>query len=453
MEILAISKDEPLKKKVSNPARILVLGFLFLIIIGAILLSLPYATVDGKGATFLDALFTATSAVCVTGLVVVDTGTYYSVFGQVVILFLIELGGLGFMTFATLFAIILGKRITLKERILLQEALNQLTLEGIVRLVKLVLQIAFVIQIIGALVLTLHWLKEFTFGKAAYFGIFHAVSAFNNAGFDLFGGFDSLTAYTGDIVVNLVILVLVILGGLGFVVISEVQIKRGRKLSLHSQIALISTVVLILLGLVIVFILEYNNPHTLSSMSLFDKGIASLFQAVTPRTAGFNTLPINSLTETTILFMMIYMFIGANPGSTGGGIKTTTFVSLLTAIFANLRGKKEYTLLERTLPRETVEKAITITFSGLLLIIIITGMLTLTEEAGMINLLFETVSAFGTVGLSLGVTPSLSSLGKLAIMFTMYTGRIGTLTLAFALAQRNVSTTHIKYPEEKILIG
>jgi trk system potassium uptake protein TrkH len=202
-----------------------------------------------------------------------------------------------------------------------------------------------------------------------------------------------------------------------------------------------------------VFFLEYNNPQTLASMSIFDKGMASLFQAVTPRTAGFNTLPINSLTETTILFLMIYMFIGANPGSTGGGIKTTTFVSLLVAIFANLRGKKEYTIFERTLPRETVDKAITITFCGLFLIFIITGLLTLTEEAGIITLLFETVSAFGTVGLSLGVTPSLTSLGKVAIMFTMYAGRIGTLTLAFALAQRNVSTTSIKYPEEKILIG
>lgn len=441
------------EQKVFSPARILALGFIGLIFLGAVLLCLPFATADKQGAPFIDALFTAASAVCVTGLVVADTGTYYSLFGQVVILILIELGGLGFMTFATLFAIILGRRITLKERIVLQEAFNQLSLEGIVRLVKSVLQIAFIIQAIGALILAARWWKDLGPVKACYYGLFHAVSAFNNAGFDLFGGFKSLTEYTGDITVNFAIMTLIILGGLGFVVLSELYITRGRKLHLHSQLVLFSSFILIILGYFVIFILEFNNPETFAGLSPMEKGLAALFQSVTPRTAGFNTIQLNSLRETTLLFIMIYMYIGASPGSTGGGIKTTTFVSLLIAIYANLRGNKEYTVFERTLPRETVEKAMTITFSGLFLILVVTGILSLTEQADLITIIFETISAFGTVGLSLGLTPNLSTAGKLAVIFTMYSGRIGTITLAFALARRIPSKAHIKYPEEKILIG
>lgn len=441
------------KQKIFSPARILALGFIGLIFIGAVLLSLPFATADKQGAPFIDALFTAASAVCVTGLAVVDTGTYYSLFGQAVILILIELGGLGFMTFATLFAIILGRRITLKERIVLQEAFNQLSLEGIVRLVKSVLQIAFVIQAIGALILTVRWWRDFSPVKACYFGLFHAVSAFNNAGFDLFGDFRSLTDYTGDIIVNLTVMTLIILGGLGFMVLSELYITRGRKLHLHSQLVLLSSFGLIVLGYFVIFILEFNNPETFAGLSPLEKGLAALFQSVTPRTAGFNTIQLNTLRETTLLFIMILMYIGASPGSTGGGIKTTTFVSLLIAIYANLRGNKEYTVLERTLPRETVEKAMTITFSGLFLILVVTGVMSMTEKADLIMIIFETISAFGTVGLSLGLTPELSGAGKLAVIFTMYSGRIGTITLAFALARRIPSKAHIKYPEERILIG
>lgn len=446
-------KNEVKKHKVFSPARILALGFIGLIIIGGFILSLPCSTVDGKGASFIDAFFTATSAVCVTGLVVVDTGTYYSLFGQMVILILIEIGGLGFMAFATLFAIILGRRITLKERIVLQEAFNQLTLEGIVRLVKSVLQIAFIIQAVGALLLTIRWWRGFGAVKAIYFGLFHAVSAFNNAGFDLLGNFKSLTDYTGDVVVNLVIMSLIFLGGLGFVVLSELYITRGKKLHLHSQLVLMSSFILILFGFIVIFVLEFNNPKTLAMLNPLEKGLAAFFQSVTPRTAGFNTVPINALKDTTLLFIMIFMFIGASPGSTGGGIKTTTFVSLVIAIYTNLRGNKEYTVLERTLPRETVDKAMTITFSSLFLILLITGLLTITEKADLVSIIFETISAFGTVGLSLGITPELTTVGKLAIMFAMYTGRIGMITLAFALARRIQSKANIKYPEEKIIIG
>lgn len=437
-----------------TPTQVLALGFAGVILLGTLLLMLPIATKDGNGAPFLNAIFTATSAVCVTGLVVVDTGTYYSYFGQGVILLLIEVGGLGFMTFATLLAIILGRKITLKERILLQEALNQFSLEGIVRLTKYVLQISVVIQLTAALVLALRWATDLGWKKGLYFGLFHAISAYNNAGFDVFGGFQSLTNYTGDLITNVTVMILIILGGLGFVVLSELYVHRGTKLNLHSRLVLLTSFLLIGLGTLVVYVLEYTNPHTLAPMEPFSKFLASLFQAITPRTAGFNTLDIGQMRETTLLFLIMLMFIGASPGSTGGGIKTTTFLSVVLSVVASFQGKSDSTILERTIPRDLIQKALTITILALLLVLVVTGILTLTEDEEFLPLLFEATSAFATVGLSMGVTPQLSTAGKVSIIFTMYVGRVGPLTLAFALAQkRKVSLAHIRYPEERIIIG
>jgi len=258
------------------------------------------ATVDDKGAPPITALFTATSAACVTGLVVVDTGTYFTVFGQMVILLLIQIGGLGFMTFATLFAILLGRKITLKERMLLQESFNQVSIEGIVRLVKYVIQMTFIIETLGAVILALRWAPEFGWRRSIYLGIFHSVSSFNNAGFDLFGGFRSITMYVGDLTVNLVIASLIILGGLGFHVLSDIYVKRGRHLRLHSQLVIYSSLGLIVVGAVIIFLLEYTNPNTLGGLNPLSKIIASFFQSVSPRTAGYNSLPIGEFDQVPI---------------------------------------------------------------------------------------------------------------------------------------------------------
>ncbi|NLI91227.1 MAG: Trk family potassium uptake protein [Peptococcaceae bacterium] len=438
-----------------TPARILALGFAVLILLGGVLLSLPVATENGLGTPYLDAVFTATSALCVTGLVVVDTADHYSVFGEIVIICLIQIGGLGFMTFATLFAILLGRKIKLRERILLQESFNQLSLEGIVRLAKLVLIFSFVIEASGALILFLRWFHEMGTTKAAYYAVFHSVSAFNNAGFDLFGKFLSLTEQTGDIAVNLTIMFLIIIGGLGFAVLADVYNKKGKKLNLHSRLVIQTTIFLIIVGFLFIFFNELTNPKTLGNLDMLSKILASFFQSVSPRTAGFNTLPIADLHPSTVFFIIILMFIGASPGSTGGGIKTTTFLSVILCIISILKGNENVVIKERTIPHATIRKSFAITLLALLWIITVVLILLRTEAAGLLPILFETVSAFGTVGLTMGLTPSLSAVGKIFIILTMYFGRVGLITvlLAISLKSKDNALSHIKYPEDKIIIG
>jgi len=435
-----------------TPSRVLVLGFAVVIMFGALLLTLPQATQDGLGLPFLNALFTATSAVCVTGLVVVDTGTTFSLFGQVVILFLIQVGGLGFMTFATLFAMILGRKITLKERLLLQEALNQVSVEGIVRLTKSVLQISFAIEAIGALILTLRWYADFGWSKALYYGVFHSISAFNNAGFDLFGDFSSLTAFVGDPIVNITIMILIISGGLGFIVLADL-LTHQKKFRLHTKIVLQVSGVLIILGVVFIFIMEFNNPNTLGPLPLETKVLAAFFQSVSPRTAGFNTINIAGMYDTTLLFMIVLMFIGASSGGTGGGIKTTTFVAIVLSVLSTYRGESHIVLQGRTLPKDVIQKALAVTTSAVFLVFLIILILSHTENSDLLTVLFEVTSAFGTVGLSLGITPTLSGVGKMAIISTMFIGRLGPLTLAFVLSQKKNKVSDIKYPDERIMIG
>lgn len=358
------------------------------------------------------------------------------------------------MTFATMFAIILGKRITLKERLLLQEALNQVSLEGIVRLAKLVVLISFTIEAIGALILTLRWSADFGWSKALYYGIFHSISAFNNAGFDLFGNYSSLTTYVGDPIVNITIMLLIILGGLGFIVLVNLYNHRERKFTLHSKIVLQVSGCLILFGAVIIFIVEFANPLTLGPLPWGTKLLAAFFQSVTPRTAGFNTLNIANMYDTTLLSMIVLMFIGASPGSTGGGIKTTTFISIILSVLSTFRSDQHIALEGRTLPKDIIQKALAITTLAAFLIFLVTSILTITENADFLTLFFEVTSAFGTVGLTLGITPDLSSVGKVAIILTMFAGRVGPLTLAFFLSQKaNKSSVHIKYPDERIIIG
>lgn len=439
--------------KFLTPSRVLVVGFAVLVLLGTLLLTLPQATTDGLGLSFLNALFTATSAVCVTGLVVVDSGTGLTLFGQSVILFLIQVGGIGFMTFATMFAILMGKKITFKERLLLQEALNQVSVEGVVRLAKSVFFISFMIELIGAVILSVRWSFDFGWSKAIYFGFFHSISAFNNAGFDIMGNFSSLTGYVGDPIINLTIMVLIICGGLGFIVLADIKSNRKKKFRLHTKIVLTVSGGLIVLGAVLIFVIEYSNPKTLGTLPLGTKVMAAFFQSVTARTAGFNTINLNDMYETSLLSMMVLMFIGASPGSTGGGIKTTTFVSIILSVLSTYRNESRIVLEGRTIPKDNIQKAWAITTTASLLIFFIVSILSLTERVDLMTVLFEVTSAFGTVGLSLGLTPALSVAGKAAIIITMFTGRVGPLTLAFVLAQKRKNQGQIKYPEERILIG
>ncbi|MBP1991996.1 TrkH family potassium uptake protein [Paenibacillus eucommiae] len=440
-----------------TPPQVLVLGFAAIIMIGTFLLSLPLASKDGLPTPFIDALFTATSATCVTGLVVVDTGTHFTMFGQIIIVILIQIGGLGFMSMSTLFALVLRKRITLRERLVLQEALNQGSMEGIVRLFRKVLVYSLIIEAIAAVLFTIRWSFDLDFQTALFFGIWHAISFFNNAGFDLFGSitgpFSSLTAYADDFMTNVIAMALIVLGGIGFVVLSDLlEYKNKKKLSLHSKVVLSMTAFLIIFGAIVIFIFEYTNTKTLGSINFGGKVLASFFQSVSPRTAGANSLDIGGLRQATQFFIIILMFIGASPGSTGGGIKTTTFTVLVGAMLAMIRGKEDIVFFRFRLAKDRIFKAITLTMLALFLVILVAMLLSTTESAPFLTILFEVTSAFGTVGLSMGLTPELTMIGKILISITMFAGRLGPITLAYALQPKKEKELY-KYPEGKITIG
>lgn len=433
------------------PAQFLVLGYFVVITGGTLLLLLPTATMDGRGLSLVDALFTSTSATAVTGLVVVSTAEHLTFFGQMVVMLLIQIGGLGIMTISTLFAFFLGKKIGLKERLIIQEDLNQLKISGVVQLVKYILLMTFLIEGCGALLLFPRLLREFPPWRALYYSIFHSISAFNNAGFDLFG--DSLESFTGDIYMNVVMASLILLGGIGFAVIAELYRRKSLShLSLHTRMVLRITILLLLVAFLGVFFLEMQNPATMQDFTLTERVLASFFLSVTPRTAGFNTIPTGLLQTQTLFFLIILMFIGASPGSTGGGVKTTTFGTLLIAVLSSIRGSKDVEIFKRRLSLEIILRSVTIVSLSLFLIVFITMLLTMTEEFLFVSILFETFSAFGTVGLSTGITSELSIIGRLLITLTMFCGRIGPLTLALALGEGR-GRSLFRYPEEKIMVG
>lgn len=434
-----------------SPPQFLVLGFAGVILAGAVLLTMPFALQPGSEPDFMTSLFTATSAVCVTGLVVVDTGTHWSLAGHVIILILIQVGGLGFMTMATLFFMIMGRQINLRERLLMQEALNQVRVEGIVRLAKYILIFTFSIEILFALILGARWSADLGWQRGLWFGLFHSVSAFNNAGFDLFGEFRSLTGYREDFLVNISITTLIILGGLGFTVILDLyRSRKPRKLSLHSKLVLLFTVILLALGTLLILALEWSN--TLAALSPAGKLLAAYFQSVTPRTAGYNTVDIAALHSSTQFFIIMLMFIGASPVSTGGGIKTSTFVVLGLAVLALASGREDAVAFGRRIPKFQIYKALAILLMAITLVVTITMLLSIAEDADFLMVLFETVSAFGTVGLTMGLTPHLTPVGQLLMIMTMFFGRLGPLTVAFALAQRRRRAL-LRYPEENIMVG
>ena len=429
-----------------------------MILTGAVLLHLPISSASGARMPFVDALFTSTSAVCVTGLIINDTPKAFSGFGQVVLMLLIQAGGLGYMTLSTAIAVFLGKRLTLQERLTLKEALNIETMEGLVRFAVTVLKVTAVFELTGAAILTLRWWTEFPLPKAAYLGLFHAVSAFNNAGFSLFS--NNLIDYRGDVVVNLTITGLIICGGIGFLVLSELgRIRRWARLSVHTRLVLVVTSILIVAGTAIIFLLERSNPASLKGLGFGEALLASYFQAVTPRTAGFNTLDLSALAPATLYFIVILMYIGASPGGTGGGVKTSTFGITVMALWALMRGDAEPVLFGRRLSAQLVVRSFFICMMALLALNLVMASLLVVEGHALLPTLFETTSAFGTVGLSMsppGSVLSLSSIfspaGKLLVSAMMFMGRVGPLTLAIAVVGRQV-TQRVRYPEGKVLIG
>ncbi|QJD84129.1 Trk family potassium uptake protein [Cohnella herbarum] len=439
---------------IASPPRLLVLGFAMIILLGAGLLMLPFSHTQDSAPRFIDALFTATSATCVTGLVVVDTGTYWTTAGQLIILTMIQVGGLGFMTMATLFAIILKRRISLKERLVLQESLNQTSIEGIIRLVRKVVVYALTIELVGAILFTARFLFDMPVGEAMYKGAFHAVSFFNNAGFDIMGDYRSLVDYVGDPLVNIVTMLLIILGGLGFVVLSDLVDFRNmkRKLSLHSKVVLSMSGILIVTGAALILIFEYTNGKTFAPLGFGEKLLAAFMQSVSPRTAGVNSVDIAGLRQATQFIIIILMFIGASPGSTGGGIKTTTFTALVGAVVAMVRGKEDVVLFKMRLAQERVYKALTVTLFAFGLVIVATMILSTTEDHQFLMILFEVTSAFGTVGLSMGLTGDLTVAGKIIIILMMFMGRLGPLTLTYALGRKQGRALY-RHAEGKIIIG
>ncbi len=436
-----------------NPARVMALGFLGFILCGSVMLTLPPMTV-GAELDFIDALFTAASAVCVTGLVVVDTGTFYTPLGQAVIMVLIFCGSLGFMTMATLIYVFLGRKITLRDRLLVKEALNQDSVAGLVRLVLTVAKMAVFFVVLGTIFISFRSVPQFGPARGLFFALFHSISAFGNAGFDITGGYNSLTLFPADYLVNGTIMALFIIGGLGFTVILELvrHFLQSERITLHSRLVLIITAVLLAGGTISVLLLEYNNPATMGNLTVGGKIFTALFTAATPRTAGFSVLNTATLSYPTILILIAFMFIGASPTSTGGGVKTTTFGIVLVTFINMIRGRQEPVVFSRVLSISQIMKAVSIMTAAAALVFITTFIMAIFEDFEFSALLFEAVSAFGTVGLSRGITPDLSSPSKVALVLTMFGGRIGPLTMMVALAKSNKADV-LRYPEEHILIG
>lgn len=433
-----------------RPGLIIASSFLLVILTGGILLSLPASSAKGISTNFLDAYFTSNSATCVTGLVTLDTGVHFSIFGLIVIMALMQIGGLGYMTFSTFLVLVFRHRLFISQKLVVQEALNIYSTKDVISILRKIFGIVFIVEGVGAAILFLRWLPDFGPKKALLWSVFHSISAFNNAGFSLPPNFASLMPYVTDWTINLTITSLIIIGGIGFFVIADI-IQRRRP-SLHTRVVIITTLCLIIGGAFLFLLLEYQNPQTIGSMRLDHKVLASYFQAVTPRTAGFNTVAMGKLVPATALFTMFLMFIGASPGGTGGGIKTTTFSLILLTIRATLQGYKNTIVFNRKVPAETIRRAFTITFLALAVLAVSIFFLYSTERFSLKELSFEVFSAFGTVGLSMGITPGLSSLGKIIIIAVMFLGRVGPLTLLLALSMEQ-KEPKIEPPKEGISIG
>jgi len=437
-------------KRLSS-SQIIILGFAAVILLGSLLLILPFATKDGHGAVFTDALFTATSAVCVTGLVVQDTATYWSAFGHAVILTLIQIGGMGVVTVAIAISTFSGKQISLKQRSTMQEAISAHKVGGIVRLTGFIIKMTILFELLGALVMAPTFCKEFGFFKGVWYAIFHSISAFCNAGFDLMGikaPFSSLTYFADNPVINIAVMVLIIIGGIGFLTWEDIKTNKHhiRRYRMQSKVILMTTALLILLPALYFFFFEFGNQP------LGERVWSSLFQAVTPRTAGFNTADLVQISEAGSLLTIMLMLIGGSPGSTAGGMKTTTLAVMLSTAVSVFRRREHTHFFGRRISDDTVRNAATVFM--MYLVLFLTGGFVISRVEGLplLTCLYETASAIGTVGLTLGITPGLGIVSQIILIFLMYIGRVGGLTLIFSTVSGNRGNT-ARLPQEKLTVG
>ena len=439
-----------------TPAQVVILGFLVQILAGALLLSLPAATRTGQSAPFLDALFTATSATCVTGLVVQDTVQYWSAFGQGVILLLIQIGGMGVVTMAVAISIFSGRKIGLRERWVMQESISAPQVGGIVRMTGFILKTALVIEALGALVLALRFCPEFGLAKGIWYGVFHSISAFCNAGFDLMGeeaAFSSLTGYTGDPMVNVVICLLIVLGGLGFLTWQDVATHRWHvaRYRLQSKLILTTTALLLVGGGLFFGLYEFAQPQW-AGLSHGERGWATLFQTVSPRTAGFNTVDLTQLTRPALLVTILLMLAGGSPGSTAGGFKTTTLAVLFLAVLGVFRRQNGASAFGRRLSETAIRNACALFVLYLTLFLAGGLLLCCLDGIPLTDALFEAASAIGTVGLTLGATTQVSPVSQGILIFLMYFGRVGGLTMIYAMTARPGGVSS-QYPQEQVTVG
>lgn len=442
-----------------HPIQFITLGFGGIILIGSLLLTLPMFTNSGEGTPFIDALFTATSATCVTGLTTLTTSEHWNMGGQLIILGLIEVGGLGFMMMPFIFFAVMKRKVGLMTRIIISESLNLDGLSGVIKLMYYILRFAIGFQLLGAILLAVDFIPTYGIGKGIWYAIFHSISAFCNAGFDLFG--DSLVGFQGNAYVLLVISGLIIAGGLGFIVWQDLMaFRKTKKLSLHSKLALTVSISLLIFGTIVFYISESGGRFIVNDTSPINRFANMLFMSVTARTAGYFSVDYGNVSQAGILFTIVLMFIGGTSGSTAGGLKTTTFGVLLIQTISMLKGRVHAEAFHRTIRPSVVSRALTLFFITLTLCIAVTMVMSVTEVLprfrGIEYLLFETFSAFGTVGLTMGLTPSLSLMGKLLIIALMYIGRVGILTVGFSLTMRLMKKAnggHYKLPEESVIIG
>ena len=446
-----------------RPAHALISSYLGLILVATVVLCMPISARGGVAVRPVDALFTATSAVCVTGLIVKDTAVDWSYFGQGVILLLIQIGGLGLMTFSTFFLYAMGRRVALRERVLVRETFGDILGEDPRAVVRSILKITVFVEGVGALLLFLRFSRDFSVSRALAVSVFHSIAAFCNAGFSLFSA--NLMEYRTDVWVNVVIMVLIVTGGLGFLVIADIvgsnrrrRDGRSRPFTLHTRMVLVLTATLIVVGAAACFLLEIGGA--LSDYSVGTRIISSLFLSVTARTAGFNTVDMSGLSTATLFVVMLLMFIGASPGSTGGGIKTTTFGIFLVTARSRLKGHEEINVFRRTIPREVSNRSFAVFATSLSVVLAFCLALLVTERrwAGanhdmLRDVTFETLSAFGTVGLSTGITPSLSTAGRILVSALMLVGRVGPLTMVMMMVERRQRFGHLEHPHEEIMIG
>ncbi len=440
-----------------NVPQLITFGFAALILLGALLLMLPISSQSGEWTPFIDALFTTTSATCVTGLTTLTTAEHWNFFGQAVIIVLIEIGGLGFMSIPVVFYFISRKKISLSTRMILRDSLNMET-SGEVGLMRYILKTAFLIQFIGVLCFAVDFVPRYGWGKGLWFSLFHAISSFCNAGFDLFG--DSMVGFQRNPWVLSIVMVLIIAGGLGFLVWYDLMgLRKKRRMSLHSKIALTTTGFLLLFGTLGFVVTESFGSSLVESDSFVDRLFNTLFMAVTPRTAGYFSIDYFQMTHAGLILTIVLMFIGGTSGSTAGGLKTTTFGVLILKVKSIFKGREHAEFGDRTIRDTAVNRALTLFFITLTLCILATMILSVSEripnvdQLGLEYIVFEVVSAFGTVGLTMGITPHLSVVGKVVIILMMFIGRVGIMTVVFSLIKKSRQGSNFKYPEESVMIG